>query len=260
MKFFISFCIILFCSFTTLKQTQAKQSYHILNEFDYSVLMYDMKNSLILNLLNQKSSMPDQAGQIDLLRKERPEDVFLAELKSSYIFSQLNLEKIKAQTIHSLIQNNISLLNGKFSNVLLNNSLSYYLNELEEFIKKPPTNIDTNTVTTAHVLFNPQIDPRIIEDAKKSTLSAINIAITRLDKKQWHKKMIICMNNNENHILIEKLNICTTPYNQAVIRELQNVLYDLKPYIHLFQKMQPMPPANQMQKVIYNNTYTWEKK
>lgn len=261
MKIFISFCLILFCTFIPLKQGHTKQPYHILNEYDYSVLMYDMKNSLILNLLNQESTIPDQARQINLIRKQRPDDVLFAEFESSYIFSQLDLTKIKAQLINSLNQNNINLITGQFNHKLLDKVLLFYQNELEQFMKSfPQQQIDKNAIITAHVLFNPQIPPQIREVAKKFTLTSINIAISRLDKKQWHKQMILCMNNSNTQNPVTKLSSCAQPYNLAVIRELKNVLYDLEPYVHLFQKMQPMPPANQMQKRIYNNTYSWEKK
>ncbi len=260
MRIFTSFCLILFCAVATLKQGQTKQPYHILNEYDYSVLMYDMKNSLILNLLNQDSTIPDQAGQIALIREQKPTDVLFAEFKSSYIFSQLDLAKIKSKIIDSLNQHNINLITGQFSHKLLDKVLSPYLNEVTQFISTPSQQPDINTIITAHALFNPQIPPQIREAAKKYTLTSINIAISRLDKKEWHKQMILCMNNSNIQNLVTKASTCIHPYNMAVIRELKNVLYDLEPYVHLFQKMKPMPPADQMRKRIQNNIYSWEKK
>ena len=84
--------------------------YPIENEIDFSILMYDYQNSLILSLLGVKEKLPNQAGQIDSILKENFNEGIDALLKASFIKGRMNLLKVKKDVIQELKQMNVHLL------------------------------------------------------------------------------------------------------------------------------------------------------
>lgn len=57
------------CGDNNAKNFLDERKYSVEDEYTYSVLLYDYHNSLILSLLGVESDNPDQAAQIEEIRK-----------------------------------------------------------------------------------------------------------------------------------------------------------------------------------------------
>ena len=72
-----------------------QKTYALEDEASYAVLIYDIHNSFILSLLGVQSDGPDQAGQIEALRKRDEYAVLDQELFAALVKGSMNLPAIK---------------------------------------------------------------------------------------------------------------------------------------------------------------------
>lgn len=86
-----------------------QKTYALEDEASYAVLIYDIHNSFILSLLGVQSDGPDQAGQIEALRKRDEYAVLDQELFAALVKGSMNLPAIKERTIREIRKQKISI-------------------------------------------------------------------------------------------------------------------------------------------------------
>ena len=80
------FWILTACGDNNAKNYLDERKYSVEDEYTYSVLLYDYHNSLILSLLGVENDNPDQAAQIEEIRKrDRPERWICRRLKKKQL-------------------------------------------------------------------------------------------------------------------------------------------------------------------------------
>lgn len=112
-----------------------QKTYALEDEASYAVLIYDIHNSFILSLLGVQSDGPDQAGQIEALRKRDEYAVLDQELFAALVKGSMNLPAIKERTIREIRKQKISIWKRKFSFTKLAKAASYYNQELDQKLK-----------------------------------------------------------------------------------------------------------------------------
>ena len=220
MKRILLFLICLLVISIKAEATNGNDSnkYNVINEADYAVLLYDIKNSLIA-----------QYSQIDSID---------AELRASYVIGNLDLLKIKEDVIKKMNQENLSILKRNFT-----------YEKVEKLIDIFSQAVNTYTPTVEQLLFVDGIIymymqmPELygkdwIDDYPKAMLhNAESIAISRFDNKYWFNKIKKCYEANATENSDSIVNIvdeCAKEYKKYVSKETGIVLKQLEGYKNLY--------------------------
>lgn len=243
--------------------------YPIENEIDFSILMYDYQNSLILSLLGVKEKLPNQAGQIDSILKENFNEGIDALLKASFIKGRMNLLKVKKDVIQELKQMNVHLLKKVPPLEELEKAMKPYAIcqenvfkqiQEEEFFSMTDSVID-------FFMFHPELDTSLFEEDIPLPLINVaeEIALTRFDNLKWHEKIKECAlqteENSEEH-LIQLVKSCSSDYYQVVSKETAAIIHQLKPHALFLLNLKTIPEKSEMEKKQSDSgkTYIWKEK
>lgn len=247
-----------------------QKTYALEDEASYAVLIYDIHNSFILSLLGVQSDGPDQAGQIEALRKRDEYAVLDQELFAALVKGSMNLPAIKERTIREIRKQKISIWKRKFSFTKLAKAASYYNQELDQKLKSfnKAGSLNLAEAFIDRYIFDPDIDYGLFEEGLPIPLvnSAVSIAVTRFDNRKWHEKIFKCGKEqaarNKDSSLDEQLLPCFKDYSRAVSKEAAKVAGELLPYRTYFENIQPVPDKTEMVKKTSEDgkSYMWVPK
>ena len=247
-----------------------QKTYALEDEASYAVLIYDIHNSFILSLLGVQSDGPDQAGQIEALRKRDEYAVLDQELFAALVKGSMNLPAIKERTIREIRKQKISIWKRKFSFTKLAKAASYYNQELDQKLKSfnKAGSLNLAEALIDRYIFDPDIDYGLFEEGLPIPLvnSAVSIAVTRFDNRKWHEKIFKCGKEqaarNKDSSLDEQLLPCFKDYSRAVSKEAAKVAGELLPYRTYFENIQPVPDKTEMVKKTSEDgkSYMWVPK
>lgn len=247
-----------------------QKTYALEDEASYAVLIYDMHNSFILSLLGMQSDGPDQAGQIEELRKQDEYAVLDQELFAALVKGSMNLPAIKERTIREIRKQKISIWKRQFSFEKLTKAASYYNQELDKKLKSfnKAESLNLAEAFIDRYIFDPDIDYGLFEEGLPIPLvnSAVSIAVTRFDNRKWHEKIFKCVQEqaarNKDSSLGEQLLPCFKDYSRAVSKEAAKVAGELLPYRTYFENIQPAPDKTEMTKKTSEDgkSYMWVPK
>lgn len=169
-----------------------QKTYALEDEASYAVLIYDIHNSFILSLLGVQSDGPDQAGQIEALKKRDEYAVLDQELFAALVKGSMNLPAIKERTIREIRKQKISIWKRKFSFTKLAKAASYYNQELDQKLKSfnKAGSLNLAEALIDRYIFDPDIDYGLFEEGLPIPLvnSAVSIAVTPLTTANGTKK------------------------------------------------------------------------
>lgn len=247
-----------------------QKTYALEDEASYAVLIYDIHNSFILSLLGVQSDGPDQAGQIEALRKRDEYAVLDQELFAALVKGSMNLPAIKERTIREIRKQKISIWKRKFSFTKLAKAASYYNQELDQKLKSfnKAGSLNLAEALIDRYIFDPDIDYGLFEEGLPIPLvnSAVSIAVTRFDNRKWHEKIFKCGKEqaarDKDSSLDEQLLPCFKDYSRAVSKEAAKVAGELLPYRTYFENIQPVPDKTEMVKKTSEDgkSYMWVPK
>lgn len=247
-----------------------QKTYALEDEASYAVLIYDIHNSFILSLLGVQSDGPDQAGQIEALRKRDEYAVLDQELFAALVKGSMNLPAIKERTIREIRKQKISIWKRKFSFTKLAKAASYYNQELDQKLKSfnKAGSLNLAEALIDRYIFDPDIDYGLFEEGLPIPLvnSAVSIAVTRFDNRKWHEKIFKCGKEqaarNKDSSLDKQLLPCFKDYSRAVSKEAAKVAGELLPYRTYFENIQPVPDKTEMVKKTSEDgkSYMWVPK
>lgn len=201
-----------------------------------------------------QSDGPDQAGQIEALRKRDEYAVLDQELFAALVKGSMNLPAIKERTIREIRKQKISIWKRKFSFTKLAKAASYYNQELDQKLKSfnKAGSLNLAEALIDRYIFDPDIDYGLFEEGLPIPLvnSAVSIAVTRFDNRKWHEKIFKCGKEqaarNKDSSLDEQLLPCFKDYSRAVSKEAAKVAGELLPYRIYFENIQPVPDKTEM--------------
>ncbi len=201
-----------------------------------------------------QSDGPDQAGQIEALRKRDEYAVLDQELFAALVKGSMNLPAIKERTIREIRKQKISIWKRKFSFTKLAKAASYYNQELDQKLKSfnKAGSLNLAEAFIDRYIFDPDIDYGLFEEGLPIPLvnSAVSIAVTRFDNRKWHEKIFKCGKEqaarNKDSSLDEQLLPCFKDYSRAVSKEAAKVAGELLPYRIYFENIQPVPDKTEM--------------
>ena len=236
--FAVLFC---FCCLSACGDEQKSQSqYDIGDEFTYSVLMYDVNNSLMLSILGAQDRLPNSNAQIEAIGQQNPNAVIDATLRLSLLKGHLNMLEVKQKTIAGIKQEQISVLKSNMSLGQFENVMSYYLQQ----IKAVRNNLTQNGNLSLYdamidaYIFNPKI---VSQDFSKEYPApmvdmARQIAVSRMDNQQWHQDIWACVAKYPEAEQGKNISGCTKDYVATVSKEMEKVLPELWEYRTQFEK------------------------
>lgn len=217
-----------------------------------------------------QSDGPDQAGQIEALRKRDEYAVLDQELFAALVKGSMNLPAIKERTIREIRKQKISIWKRKFSFTKLAKAASYYNQELDQKLKSfnKAGSLNLAEALIDRYIFDPDIDYGLFEEGLPIPLvnSAVSIAVTRFDNRKWHEKIFKCGKEqaarNKDSSLDEQLLPCFKDYFRAVSKEAAKVAGELLPYRTYFENIQPVPDKTEMVKKTSEDgkSYMWVPK
>lgn len=252
------------CGDDAANQQQSK--YNIEDEYTYSILMYDLNNSLILSILGAPSNIPDQAAQIDAISLQHPEIVADATLRLALLKGGVNMPEIKQKTIENLHQAQVNLMKTNITPEQFSQVMKDYMTKLsqvrENFEKS--NNLPLEDAMIDAVIFNPQIDFSSFDEnlPKPMIAMARQIAVSRQDNQLWHKNIGKCVETKPQDEKIRSVIGCSEEYFKMLKDEMTKVLEELLPYRKNFEMTQPMPRKEKMEKVesADGSSYKWQEK
>ena len=242
------------------------QKYTINEELTYTVLLYDTRNSIILSMLNAAKDTPDQAAEILAIRQKHPEKYADASLRMALLDGNINQLDVKQKTIEEIREQNIDLYKGKFNVESIQKTTTYYTEQLTK-MQKALTQSNGLSLEDAFIdlyIFNPVY----LQDSTKEEVSlpilnaAKQIAVSRFDNIQWHKRISACVKekSTENNDFTQNIIDCANDYTKAFSQETTKVIKELQPHQKEFFNLQPMPDKTKMKKVLSQDgtTYIWQ--
>ncbi len=211
--------------------------YTIKEEVEYTILLYDYTNSLILSFLGSDGKLPDHRLEIERIRAERPEDVRDIELRVALIKGNMNLPEFKQKVIEGFRENNISILEGKYDLQKLGYVGDLFAREVEKVMAafRKQGGINFEDALLASYMFDPAIDyDALPKDALERDIhSAVNVAVSRLDNLQQRDEIIKCAED----------------YTATVTIETVLVLKQMKTLKRYFEQIKPLSPEDEMVKI-----------
>lgn len=266
-KIFALFTCILCLTACGEDNNHIKESqYNIEDEYTYSILMYDLNNSLILSMLGAPSNIPDQAAQIDALSRQHPEIVADATLRLALLKGGMNMPEIKQKTIENLHQAQVNLMKTNITPEQFSQVMKDYMTKLgqvRENLQKS-NNLSLEDAMIDAVIFNPQFDFSSFDENLPKPMIAMagQIAVSRQDNQLWHQNIRACVEKKAQDERIKSVIGCSEDYFKAVKAEMTKVLQELSPYRKNFENSQPIPDKEKMEKVksTDGSAYKWQEK
>lgn len=243
------------------------EKYSILDEAGYCTIMYDVQNSMIIQVMGEDNVMPDQRAQIEEAYIKDQDKAWDAELRVALIIGNMDLLKVKEMTIKALNANGISVYKGinNFSKMM--ESLSYLDGKIEESMAELSSGngIVLYDAFISYHLQHPLVDFSSFEKGLPISLVnvAVQIAVSRFDNLKWHQKIQNCILENEKELGEKKMDIlfyCAQDYDREVSMEGAKVVKQLLPYRSFFERQQPVPDKSEMVKIKNEQSYIWQKK
>ena len=250
----------------TLPNYLDTQKYTISEESTYTILQYDMRNSIILSMLDAKKDTPDQAAEILSIRKRAPEKYIDAKLRMALLDGNINQLDIKQKTIEEIRKQNINLYKGEFDVESLQKATAYYTEQITKTQNKlaKSSGLSLKDAFIDLYIFEPTLNPDYLEeDAPLPLLNAAKqIAVSRFDNIQWHKRISACVKekSTESNDFAQNIIDCANDYTKAFSQETTKVIKELHPHQKEFFNLQPMPDKTKMKKVLSQDgtTYIWQ--
>ena len=250
----------------TLPNYLDTQKYTISEESTYTILQYDMRNSIILSMLDAKKDTPDQAAEILSIRKRAPEKYIDAKLRMALLDGNINQLDIKQKTIEEIRKQNINLYKGEFDVESLQKATAYYTEQITKTQNKlaQSSGLSLKDAFIDLYIFEPALNPDYLEeDAPLPLLNAAKqIAVSRFDNIKWHKKISACVEekSSTNDDLAKNIIDCAEDYTTAFSKETNQVIKELRPYQKEFFELPSMPEKTKMKKVLSKDgtTYIWQ--
>lgn len=226
MKFF--FCII--SIFIALSQIAMADGYRDINKYDivdesnYAIFMYDLKNSLV-----------QQFGQGNEVE---------GETKAALVVGSLDLRDIKNKMILNMQKEHLTFLVGNLNSEKFERITKPFVQASNDYI---PTveNIELSDAFIYIYMQTPEFygKPWINDYPKYILHNAENIAISRFDNKYWFDEIKACYNKNTSKgDMIEVIAECSREYQQVVTEETGKVLKQLEPYKQQFEALSQSTP------------------
>ena len=220
MKRILIFLICLLVISIKAEATNGNDSnkYNIINEADYAILLYDIKNSLIT-----------QYSQIDSTD---------AELRASYIIGNLDLLKIKEDIIKQINQENLSILKRNFTYEKVKKLSDIFSQAINTYTPTVKNMLFTDGVIYMYMQLPELYGKEWTDDYHKAMLhNAENIAISRFDNKYWFNKIKKCYETNatgDSDSIVDIIDKCAEEYKNSVSKETGIVLKQLEVYKNLY--------------------------
>ena len=243
-------------------------TYDILDEESFAVLMYDYTNSIILGFLGGNNA-PDMRGQIENMRAEDPDLVFKAEAFTALLNCRMDLLQTKAEVINNIKKAGVNvILRKNLTPDSLAEVMKPYEKKFDEIWGKAKTAnaIPMEDAFISYIILQPNIDLTIFGDEASLSIikSAVNLAVTRFDNQKIFDNIKKCMLEKNKHDkegnFVYAILECREPYYNSLIDEIKKVIKQLLPYQMNFESMRPVPNAEEMEKVENGNNFMWVKK
>lgn len=263
------FWILTACGDNNAKNYLDERKYSVEDEYTYSVLLYDYHNSLILSLLGVENDNPDQAAQIEEIRKRDSYKVGDAELRAALLTGTMDMPTVKEKTVAELRKRQMSLLNEHLDLESVQSIMKHYVEELDAAkAKLKAGNLYIEDALIDYYIFNPHINYDTFDDGLPSLLvnTASSIAVTRFNHLKWHKKISDCLlkkiSNKPSGTVSEKIILCAEGYTRAVSEEAAKISRQLLPFRHHFEISYPVPDKSKMVKEVSSDgqSYIWRPK
>ncbi len=226
--------------------------YTIKEEVEYTILLYDYTNLLILSFLGSDGKLPDQRLEIEQIRAGRPDDVRDAELRVALIKGNMNLPEFKQKVIAGFRENNVSILEGKYDLQKLGYVGDLFAREVEKVMAafRKQGGINFEDALLASYMFDPAIDyDALPKDAVERDIhSAVDVAVSRLDNLQQRDEIQACMRKN-GVSLADGIIKCADDYSAIVTIETVLVLKQMKTLKKYFEQIKPLSPEDEMVKI-----------
>lgn len=238
--------------------------YTIKEEVEYTILLYDYTNSLILSFLGSDGTIPDHRLEIEHIRAERPDDVQDIELRVALIKGNMNLPEFKQKVIEGFRKNNVSLLEGKYDLQKLKYVGDLFAAEVEKVMAafRKQGGINFEDALLASYMFDPAVEYEALpKDATESEIkSAVAVAISRLDNLQQRDEIKACM-REKNLSLADGIIGCAEDYTMTVTIETVLVLKQMKTLKKYFEQIKPLSSDDDMVKIKdEKGHYIWGRK
>ncbi len=255
------------CGDNNAKNFLDERKYSVEDEYTYSVLLYDYHNSLILSLLGVESDNPDQAAQIEEIRKSDSYKVSDAELRAALLAGTMDMPTVKEKAVAEIRRRQMSLLNEHFNLEAVQNIMKYYTEELDAAEDKLKTgNLSLDDALIDYYIFNPHIDYSMFDEGLPLPLvnTALSIALTRFDHLKWHKKISDCLleksSGKQAGTVSKKIILCAEDYTRAVSEEAVKISRQLLPFRRHFEISRSVSDISKMVKEVSpdGQSYIWE--
>lgn len=255
------------CGDNNAKNFLDERKYSVEDEYTYSVLLYDYHNSLILSLLGVESDNPDQAAQIEEIRKSDSYKVSDAELRAALLAGTMDMPTVKEKAVAEIRKQQMSLLNGHFNLEAVQNIMKYYTEELDAAEDKLKAgNLSLDDALIDYYIFNPHIDYSMFDEGLPLPLvnTASSIAVTRFDHLKWHKRISDCLleksSGKKTGTVSKKIIFCAEDYTRAVSEEAVKISRQLLPFRRHFEISRSVPDKSEMVKEVSSDgqSYIWE--
>lgn len=215
------FCII--SIFIYLSQIAMADEYRDVNKYDivdesnYAIFMYDLKNSLV-----------QQFGQGNEVE---------GETRAALVIGSLDLTDIKNKMILHMQKEHLTILRGNIDAEKFERITKPFIQAVNDYVSTVKS-IELSDAFICMYMQAPELygKPWINNYPKHILHNAESIAISRFDNKYWFNKIKACYNNNsQKQDMIEVIAECSQEYQKKVTEETGKILQQLE---HLYQTTQ----------------------
>ncbi len=266
----LSFSLLTNTSITYADNTETgfdTTKYSIEDEVEFSVIMYDYSNALLLDIMGVESTTVDRGGQIERIRQANPIFVMEAESKLSVFLANMNMLKLKEETIKEFNKQNIDIFKRNFTPEQAHEPMRHIYREENRVLKSTP-NISFVDAIIYRYIFKPLVDKSIFDQSLPLPMinSAISVAVSRVNPQYWHKQIYDCGIKKENTgslgIDPENIHECSEPYFEAITNSAQKIITQMGPVRHIYNQMRHLPDDSKMEKKYSKDgkTYMWVEK
>ena len=222
------FCII--SIFIALSQIATADEYRDINKYDivdesnYAIFMYDLKNSLVRQF--------GQGNEVE------------GETKAALVVGSLDLRDIKNKMILNMQKEHLTFLVGNLNSEKFERITKPFIQAVNNYVSTVKS-IKLSDAFICMYMQTPEFygKPWINDYPKYILHNAENIAISRFDNKYWFDKIKACYNKNTSKgDMIEVIAECSQEYQQVVTEEAGKVLQQLEPYKQQFEALSQSTP------------------
>ena len=222
------FCII--SIFIALSQIATADEYRDINKYDivdesnYAIFMYDLKNSLVRQF--------GQGNEVE------------GETRAALTVGSLDLRDIKNKMILNMQKEHLTFLVGNLNSEKFERITKPFIQAVNNYVSTVKS-IKLSDAFICMYMQTPEFygKPWINDYPKYILHNAENIAISRFDNKYWFDKIKACYNKNTSKgDMIEVIAECSQEYQQVVTEEAGKVLQQLEPYKQQFEALSQSTP------------------